>query len=246
MQTLNDTTANASDPMVRPLHTFTKSGMGSAPFRFVGVASIPSPSLAGENPTAYNNALQALPRNLENGCGTCAHCGTGIMNIFIVRNAAGKLYGVGCDCIEKTGDKPMVRASHLAKLEADRAKRAARKEAKRIAYLAEIDPATGETNEQRIERETQEHRAAYAAREASEMERRKTVSEALGAYAALLRDGRGGFRDSVGADMQAGYLPTGRGREIAVEILAKQFGRFGSKNYHVAAEQINAKFDSLA
>lgn len=244
MQTTSPT--NASDPLVRPLHTFTKAGMGTAPFHFVGTAKIPSPSLGEQNPTAYMNALAALPRDLVNGCGTCGHCGTSIMNIFIVRNAEGKKYGVGCDCIEKTADKPLVRASHLAKLAADRAKRAASKKAKREAYLAAIDPATGETNEQRMQREREEQRVAYQAREAAEFARRKATSEALATYASLLRDGQGGFRDSVGQDMQAGFLPQGRAREIATEILAKIIGgRRGSAKFEAAAETIEAAFEAI-
>ncbi len=242
MQTTSPTTA--SDPLVRPLHTFTKAGMGDAPFRFVGMASIPSTSLAEQNPTGYNNALAALPRDLVNGCGTCANCGMAIMNIFIVQNAAGKKYGVGCDCIEKTADKPMVRASHLAKLAAERVKRANRKEAKRLAFLSEINPATGETNEQRMQREREEQRAKVANAMAAAMVRREAVAGKLQGLAATLRDGQGGFRDSIGQDMQAGFIPSGRARQIAIEILAKALGgRAGSKAFDAAWETINATFD---
>lgn len=237
MQATSQTTT-ASDPLVRPLHTFTKSGMGHAPFRFIGTAKIPSPSLGEANPTAYMNALAALPRDLKNGCGTCAHCGTAIMNIFIVCNQAGDKYGVGCDCIEKTADRPLVRASHLAKLAADRDARRARKEAKRLAWLAEKDATTGETREERMTREAAEHRAAYEAKEAAHFANRKTNSEALAKWATALRDGQGGFRDSVGQDMQAGFLPKGRALEIAADILGKIFGgRRDTKAYWTANEE---------
>lgn len=126
----------------RPIlsHPFTDSGMGRAPFRFVGTAAIPSNALAEANPTAYNNALRDLPK-LENGCGSCAHCCTGIMNIYIVQNADGQRYGVGCDCIEKVGDAKLTTAMKVAKKKAARAKTAAKNEARRVAR-AEADRTT--------------------------------------------------------------------------------------------------------
>lgn len=236
------------DPLVREIHPFTVSGMGPAPFRFVGIATIPSPTLAEANPTAYNNALAALPRDLKNGCGSCAHCWTGIMNIHIVENANGERYGVGCDCIAKTPDKPLVRASHLARLKAERAKRNAAREARRAAWLAEVvNPETGETREQEMQRKTDEARAAAAAAIALEDRRRQVVRDAMANLADLLADGRGGFCDSIALDLKAGYLPRGRALDITLDILAKiTGGRRGSKKHQAAWIELEAKFTATA
>ncbi len=104
--------------------------MGPSPFRFLYAFSIPSASLAEHNPTAYNNALAAMPRDLVSGCGTCSHCGMAIMNIFVVQNAEGKKYGVGCDCVEKHGGSGLVSKMKLAKQKMEREKREAKAAAK--------------------------------------------------------------------------------------------------------------------
>ena len=232
-----ETLTQPTDKLVRATHPFTESGLGLPSFKFIGIAKIPAPSLGEANPTAYMNALHALPKDLKNGCGSCAHCGTAIMNIFIIRNAAGEKYGVGCDCIEKSGDQPLVRASHLAKLQADKAARRAKREAGYAARQAEVvDAATGETREQLQKRLNDQYRAAETAREAAELEKRKLVSAILAPYGEMMRDGQGGFRDSVGQDMQSGRIPTGRAAEIAAEIIGKQYGRRGTKAYWAAAE----------
>lgn len=83
------------------VHCFEKAGLGKAPFRFVGVVELPSPSLAAQNPEAYNAALRMIPRGV--GCGTCCYCGQAIMVNCIVKSADGKRFAVGSDCIAKVG-----------------------------------------------------------------------------------------------------------------------------------------------
>lgn len=237
-----------NEPLARDIHPFTAAGMGAPPFRFLYVASIPSPSLAEQNPTAYQNALAMLPRDLANGCGTCAHCGTAIMNIHVIRNGEGKKYGVGCDCINKSDDMPLMKASRLEKLKADRIKRANAKAARRAAWLAEIvDEKTGETREQSIQRKAEESRAAYDEQERINQEKRRLLAAEMQVEADAMRDGKGGFADSVGMDMQSGRVPHGRAREIACEIIAKRLGgRTGSKAWESVYEATSAKFARLA
>lgn len=233
-----------TEKLVRDIHPFTASQMGSPPFRFLYIATIPSPSLGEQNPTAYNNALAALPRDLVNGCGTCGHCGTPIMNIHVIRNGDGKKYGVGCECIKKTGDMPLMKASNLEKLKADRINRAKAKEAKRTAWLAEIiDTTTGETRQQQMERKAEESRAAYQVQQDAEMVRRRTIAEELTLESEFLRDGKGGFSDSIGIDMQSGLLPRGGARSIVLDILAKRMG--GRRNSAAYDEQFNLLADKL-
>jgi len=120
-------------------HVFEKSGLGRAPFRCVGLVSLPSSSLAEANPTAYNNALAAIPRGL--GCGSCAYCGTAIMHNFIVESADDRRFVVGCDCVAKTGDagliKEVKRARVAVALEKRTAKRSAAKADREAMWAAE-------------------------------------------------------------------------------------------------------------
>jgi hypothetical protein len=237
----------STDPLVLT-HPFTTSGLGRAPFRFIGFATIPSPSLGEQNPTAYSNALAALPRDLANGCGSCAHCGTPIMNICIVQNADGKKWGIGCDCIRKTDDAKLVRASVLARRAHEKELRRLRAERKRAAWLAEVvDQATGETRAQRFEREAAESRAAHESAEAARIAKARAIAAELTVEAEALNDRKGGFSDGVAQDLFAGVLPTGRRLEIAVEIIGKRLGgRSGSKAYEAAATAFAEKIERLA
>lgn len=111
------------------IHPFEKSGNGRAPFRCVGFASIPSSSLAAQNIDAYNNALAMLPKGI--GCGTCCHCGTAIMNNFIIESSDEKRFVVGCDCVAKTGDAGLVKQVRAERLRVVREKREAGRNMKR-------------------------------------------------------------------------------------------------------------------
>lgn len=121
------------------IHAFEKAGLGRAPFRCVGLASIPSSSLAEHNPTAYNNAMAMLPKGL--GCGTCDFCGTAIMHNFIIQGSgeADKRFVVGSDCVARTGDAGLVKQTRGERLKVVREKREltrAQGRAERAAFWA--------------------------------------------------------------------------------------------------------------
>ena len=115
--------------MTTELHCFEKSGLGRAPFRCVGIASIPSSSLAEQNPTAYNLAMADLPKGLH--CGSCAHCGTAIMHNFIIESSDARRFVVGCDCVAKTGDAGLIKQVRGERLRVVRDKREAGRNMKR-------------------------------------------------------------------------------------------------------------------
>ena len=75
--------------------------LGEGPYEFVGIYDL-GEALARvtEGLCGTQDALRDAPK-LEKGCGSCAHCGHGILTICIVRSGDGKLYGVGSDCVEK-------------------------------------------------------------------------------------------------------------------------------------------------
>lgn len=76
--------------------------MNLANATIVGYFSLPSPSLAEHNPSAYATALQDAPR----GAGTCHHCGTCIRHHVVVRLPDGTQHFIGTDCASRVGFDP--------------------------------------------------------------------------------------------------------------------------------------------
>ena len=100
------------------LHVFTRSGLGLAPFRCVGVYQDIGPKTMADG-SQVGSEGQAM--------GTCAHCGTGIADCYQIKSADGKVFSVGSSCVNKTGDvgliksfknSPAVRALNAAKRQA--------------------------------------------------------------------------------------------------------------------------------
>lgn len=217
------------------IHLWEAAGLGGAPFKLVGIVSLPSPSLAAANPSAYNAAMADIPKGF--GVGSCAYCGRGLVHNALIESADGKHFSVGCDCVEKVGELGMVdRIGYLRR-------EAARKE-REAAAKAEM-----ERRQAAAEAAREAERAANggwldwewdAAHQANEEFDRARMLEPL---AAALADGRGGFRDSVAEDLRRGNVPWGRGRNIAVDILAKMKGRSGSKAYEAEADRVEEIFD---
>ena len=75
-------------------HAFEIAGLGLAPFRFVG---------ASQNVITY-------PDGTQQAGGTCAYCSTGIRLECRVVSADNKKFVVGCNCIEKVGDRGLLKA----------------------------------------------------------------------------------------------------------------------------------------
>lgn len=160
-------------------HPFELAGMGHGPYRYVGFYALPSPDLAAANPEAYNARLREMPK-LNSGCGTCSNCGMAIMNIHIVRDGKGGLWGVGCDCIEKVGDKSLSDPAKVKQAKHEANLRHARQEARRIAqheaWLLAICP-TGETNAERIVRQNWERDMELAARHEATLARAESFRD---------------------------------------------------------------------
>src|ERR1700748_2403557 len=92
----------ADEAKAKP-HPFEVAGLGLAPFRCVGAYSLPSPSMAEQNPQAYQNALRDMPKGW--GIGSCAYCGMGLVHNFLIRSKDGKGFVVGSECVAKADDK---------------------------------------------------------------------------------------------------------------------------------------------
>lgn len=106
-------------------HPFETSGCGVAPFRAVGFRKM---------------TFQAAPGEPIKAGGMCDHCGTAIMNAYVIREAGGNTFVVGSSCVDKTGDADL--ADGKAKV--DRKRRAAEKVAKQRAEVAALLTELGE------------------------------------------------------------------------------------------------------
>lgn len=212
------------------LHRFEQLGLGKGPFKVVGMVSIPSPSLAEQNPSAYNAALRNLPQGI--GVGTCAACGTPIMHNFIVKSADNQTHCIGSECIKKVHDATLTtQAKEIVRKQKQEAKR-------------ELQRARAEEAYARREAELDKERAANGGMTNWEINKKKEDEilahklEKLAPLAAALKDGKRGFRDSVARDLMNGHVPQGRGLDIMIDILSKQAGRSGSLAYKQRQEEI--------
>ena len=97
--------------------------LGPPPYTFVDYFVLPGKALLQANPEAYNSALSCAPE-MSGGLGCCAHCGTAIRHVYVIRCGDGSRWGVGCDCIMKLNQSPeLVDAVKKAKRKADRERR---------------------------------------------------------------------------------------------------------------------------
>lgn len=215
------------------LHPFEQSGCGIGPFKFLGMVSIPRTTLAEVNPEAYNNALKALPV-LVGGCGTCYHCGMAIMNICIIKDSAGKLFGVGTTCVEKTGDPSL---ADPAKVALARHTRKLRQE--RLAAAAQARVAAFWASPEGIAK-----RAAIDAQAATQATAREQVRAKWGFLLPHLED-RPGFCSSIARDIRNGFAPSGRAVEILEDIFGKAHGRRGSAAYDAAVNVFDTNLNRV-
>lgn len=90
----------------------------------------------------YQAKFQACPGAPIQPGTSCDVCGTGIMEVFEIRSADGKVFKAGCECVKKTGDRGLVDA---VKREVSRLRTKARhmREGARVAAVRErlADPA---------------------------------------------------------------------------------------------------------
>jgi hypothetical protein len=127
--------------MSTPLHPFYET-LGPGPYRFVGCYDLG----AAQDPSSAANFgnlrgwLADAPK-LKAGLGTCAHCGTAILNICIVRVGNGDLYGVGEDCVEKCSQGGLWKGAKAVLAARRNAMARERKAAKRAAQWEADRPA---------------------------------------------------------------------------------------------------------
>lgn len=123
------------------VHPFEARGLGSAPFRCIGVERRVGPIRTIVGGVTCEVGAPGQPM------GTCAYCGTGIADCYAVKSSDGKEFVVGCDCVRRVsaefdGTIPPDFRRAIAKLEREkRDEKRVEKEAKvaaRVVVVREI------------------------------------------------------------------------------------------------------------
>lgn len=217
-------------------HKFEIEGLGRAPFQCVGNWIMPSRSLMEHNPTAWNRAIAEAPCRI----GSCAYCWTPLSIHYIIKDADGKLFAVGSECVEKTGDAGLIDKARALKNKRAREIRARKTEiARNLRMMAQREKWAGLNKYQRYEF----NRKVWDARVLLE---KKPVIDTLAPFVDTLRSIGGNFVTDIANTMEKGNLPFGRGLAITCEILAKQCGRRNSKAYKAEYSRVKEIFDSIS
>lgn len=219
------------------IHVWEAKGLGKGPFRFVAMVSFAGPEMAEHNPEAYMRANAEASRTLAHFKvmgGICDACGMCLMNNFIIRDSQGKHFVVGCDCVRKTHDAPVI-----SQVKAFQAKeRKAKKDAERQARWEADAPARAAKNA-RIE-SYQAARAAIAEGAKDERARAsKWLSDVLG-------NTPGDFAQSVRSELAHDGASLNQKSDRFAQIMADIYTRAMAHGARGTKRQaVQAEFDRL-
>jgi len=219
------------------IYKLEQLGLGKAPFRMVGFWQMPMPANYADNPAAYNNIMNMAPRGIS--IGSSAICGVGIINHYIIESADNQRHAVGCDCVLKINNKKLTTEIKELQRKARQEKKEAERRAKAEAYEAELQ-AQKEKNGGLTDYEL----GLKKAKEAQALANAPKI-ELLSSLVWELKDGNGGFCDSIAKGMEKGFLQPGRGLAIACDILAKKRGRANSKAYKARYQEVEEIFEKV-
>ncbi len=198
------------------IHPFEASGLGLAPFRYVGFSV---------------NEIRYPDGHAQPG-GTCNHCGTGIKFEFHVESSDGRRSIVGSDCVKKLQriDNVLVGEVERARLNYEREIRQQKQQA-----AWEADRPIREARQARAVAQHEE-RERLAAEALAVRTARYTVENAW--LVEVLRQAGGDFCTSVARDLERQAVGDLSDRCLAIvaDIYAKSFGRGGSKTNKAARE----------
>jgi hypothetical protein len=216
------------------VHPFLEAGMGEGPYAYVGNYDL-SEAMNPDSAANFGNMtgfLSEAPK-LKAGMGTCACCGMTIMNICIIRDGAGDLWGVGTDCVEKTGDAGIAKKALAASALRSKAKRRAEAAKRAVAKFEAGRPAREQAQREWAEKEA----VRKAELDAAKLSRLSKLSPDYRHAITRLSEGSDGdFYRSLASQL----LEDGSLSPRQVHFLAKAFGRDGSKAYTAAYDEISA------
>jgi hypothetical protein len=222
-------------------HKWQENGIGFAPFRVVGLISLPPSSLAEDNNYAYQSMMHAAHQQAnEFGVvlGSCQVCSNGIMNNYVVRDANGKKFVVGCDCVAKTDDSKMEDEVKVI----NRKVKAELRQAAWGEKMAKISQkANNEAERQRsVNGGLTDAEIAKAAADA-----KAAANAAQFDWLLSVLDGNGSeFAFSIADEIRRGRNPSAfsdRCLSIIADIYCKSFGRSGSKANVKASEEFDSR-----
>jgi hypothetical protein len=218
-------------------HKWQEQGLGRAPFQFIAVISMPSRAIGEKNPNAYNQMAAECSREARHFgvelC-TCNACGKDLTVNCIVRDADGKHFVVGSDCIRKVGDSRLESALKLAE-------KARRKAAAQTKRQAEWEAKRPEREAQATEWARQQaERAAQVEASRAEMTARNgwllDVLRAASRY-------DGDFCSNMARSLETAAIGSlsDRAYSIVREIYGKARGRMGSAAFEAAVAEFDNK-----
>lgn len=198
-------------------------GVGKAPYKCVGVFSMPSRQLAEVNPDAYSNAMKEMPTGYE--IGTCRICGISLVNNYLIVASCGVAFSVGCDCVERVGDQGLIDEVKARKRAAQRQQRFEAQEALRNAALEE--------QRKRNNGKTDWEMNEIAQNELREKERQNLISrgELISEIVKPIMDALGSelssFKLAMIQELERGVVPNGRAFDLIVSI----YGEFSARQH---------------
>ncbi len=216
-----------------------------APYRFVTLVELPAKTLCEANPAAYNNAMKNAHEIAKgcgvNGLGTCHVCGAGLSNNYICKDATGRGFVVGCECVKKLQQAELCtaieKAEKIRQSEKRKAAAAARREVKRAAreqVLQEQRDANGGLTDYELEEKKRADAAAAA-------EKETTAANAW--LIDVLENVNGNFAADMARSLKRHSVGYHSPRAVAImrDIFGKSHGRRNSKAYDAAIELFDEK-----
>lgn len=213
------------------IHKWEMQGVGKSPYKCVGLFSMPSRHLAEVNPDAYSKAMKAMPREYE--IGTCRICGISLVNNYLIVAFCGKTFSVGCDCVQRVGDKGLIDEVKARKRAFERNIRFAAKESSRNAALEEqrkrnngkTDWEVSEIAEKELRDKEQQLAHKKGARIAGIL---KPITDALSHELTP-------FKAAMIQELERGVIPTGRAFDLITSITADYSAR-----HHIGSPRLKA------
>ena len=227
--------------MNQVIHKFDQQ-IGPAPYRLICIISLPGKGLAADNPNAYQQATNsafAQAKNLGVSICSCDYCGNSLLNNFVVQNADGGRFVLGCDCASKIGDTKLATEVEVAERDRRRELAEKRREAKwakqaaerQADQQAERDRNGGLTDWELAEKRKKDARDAAAA-----------INEAkYGPLLDVLRAGSDWCQDvarSISEDGWDGISERAQG--TCFDVYGKSGGRRGSKANKAKQDELEA------
>ena len=110
------------------VHAFEVRGLGKAPYQFLRVEVM-------SGPITLSDGSQVGAPGQPMGC--CQFCSTGIKYAFWLRSADAKEFYVGCDCIQKSGDRGLLKVVSVFEKQKRQAVNEKKRQARREKMIAE-------------------------------------------------------------------------------------------------------------